>query len=224
MKKQIGICLSTIILLLCGCAGNNEENTLTAATLSCEQDWVDAGEPLEIRYAIEPADAPLTKDSFSLSGGTITLQEGSAWFSSEEPGTYEITLSEGDVRSNTLTISVRTPEEQSEGTATEDTLPATDEEATPHNAPMRVDDLLKQASAYAGSGVQVWVQGDLPQSPITDENGELQTILWNDDHSRYLILKGEIETGGCRAAIIGTMESDAQGRYVIYVDNIKAMD
>ena len=121
-------------------------------------------------------------------------------------------------------ISVRAPEEQSEGTATEGALPATDEEATPHNAPMRVDDLLKQASAYAGSGVQVWVQGDLPQSPITDENGELQTILWNDDHSRYLILKGEIKTGGCRAAIIGTMESDAQGRYVIYVDNIKAMD
>ena len=110
MKKQIGICLSTIILLLCGCAGNSEENTLTAATLSCEQDWVDAGEPLEIRYAIEPADAPLTKDSFSLSGGTITLQEGSAWFSSEEPGTYAITLSEGDVRSNTLMISVRAPE------------------------------------------------------------------------------------------------------------------
>ncbi|MFR9256772.1 MAG: hypothetical protein ACLVJ6_15450 [Merdibacter sp.] len=64
MKKQIGICLSTIILLLCGCAGNNEENTLTAATLSCEQDWVDTGEPLKIRYATEPADAPLTKAHF----------------------------------------------------------------------------------------------------------------------------------------------------------------
>lgn len=231
MKKRTCLYLCAIIFLLWGCNQPKTEPTLTSAKLSCERDQIEVDETLAITYALEPADAPVDADSFCLTGGSITLQDGKALYTCDKPGTYTIFFREGDVKSNTLTIQVHEPEVQPTQDANEQTeespqttTPITGNTPTPHNAPMNVDALLEQAAVYVDTGVQVWVQGDLPQAAITDANGELQQILWNDDHTRYILLNGEVNIGGCRASIVGTLTMDEQQRVVIQVDSVQQMN
>ncbi len=221
MKKQWLYLLVLGILMLCGCNNQSASEHLKSVSLTCDKEELLVDETATITYSITPAEIPLEQDCFYSNGGTITLQEDHLSFQSDVPGTYEIYCSKDDVQSNTITIvvaekAVTIPDEQDSSAS------PLISDGTPHNAPMSVDWLLENVDSYVDTKTQVWVQGDLPQTKVLDEYGELRGILYNDDHSRFIILQGEIPIGNCHAAIVGTLTANEKGQYILLVDSVKA--
>lgn len=225
MKKQMILWLYACVLILFGCQAKDPTTiSLKSAVLSCDQEEITTTETAEITYKIDPENVELDKDCFYVNGGEITLQDHSILFQSSDPGTYEIFLSKDDIKSNTITIQVIEKDSAAsltKPTINDDTEETPTQEAMPQNAPSNLDYFFENAQSYLDTSVPVWVQGDLPQAQIADEDGTMQTILYNDDHTRYVILKGEVDIGSCRAAVSGLLSKDANGHYVIDVDTIQ---
>lgn len=225
MKKQMILWLCACVLILFGCQAEDSTTiSLKSAVLSCDQEEITTTETAEITYKIDPESVRLDEDCFYANGGEITLQDNSILFQSKEAGTYEIFLSKDDIKSNTITIQVIEKDSAADLTKPSISDEAKDVEAqevVPQNAPSNLDYFFENAQAYLDTSVPVWVQGDLPQAQIADEDGTMQTILYNDDHTRYVILKGEVDIGSCRAAVSGLLSKDANGHYVIDVDTIQ---
>ena len=225
MKKYWFLWLSACLVILCGCTQQETPAAvLESASLSCENEEIFVDETAMITYAITPSDVHLKNEDIYASGGTITLQDGVIQFQSEESGIFEIFLSKDDVKSNTITILVEkrpSSDAQEKDQRKEDpSTTAPIEEGTPHNAPMSVDWLITNAKYYVDTDTSVWVQGDLPQALIEDENGKLQCVIYNEDHSQYIILHGDIGIGNMHVAVLGTLSRNENGKYVIDVDSV----
>lgn len=94
------------------------------------------------------------------------------------------------------------------------------EKNLPHNAPMSVDTLVENAEMYLDTDVEVWVQGDLPQSLLPDNQGKLQPVLFNEEHSDYMVLNGNISLGDCHVYITGTLTYNGYN-YVLNIHTIE---
>lgn len=226
MKKYWILCLSACLLILCGCIQQETPAAvLENASLSCENKEIFVDETASITYTITPSDINLEEENVHATGGTITLQDGVIQFQSEESGTFEIFLSKDDVKSNTLTITVKKhsssdSQEKKDPSEEDSSTTAPIGDGTPHNAPMSVDQLIQNAKYYVDADTQVWVQGDLPQALIEDDNGKLQCVIYNEDHSQYIILHGNINVGNTHVAVLGTLSIDENGNYIIDVESV----
>lgn len=123
-KKGCG-CLTGIIIfiLIIGLAGScsdsdkedsSKKNTASkkvtaveSITLSADTSTVyDINTEIPIDMAVNPADGNIDKLSCESSGGVFKNQDGKLTFSADSAGTYDLSVSCGNVKSNSLTISI----------------------------------------------------------------------------------------------------------------------
>ncbi|MCI8712488.1 MAG: hypothetical protein HFH23_09455 [Ruminococcus sp.] len=105
MKKIAGITASGF-LVLCF-IGFLASPSLESATLSADTSIVyDVDEQIEIDVVTEPDNYSFSTSSFHVSGGEIEEIDGTYFFSSDEPGTFDVRLGSSEEKCNTLTFSI----------------------------------------------------------------------------------------------------------------------
>lgn len=71
-----------------------------------------------------------------------------------------------------------------------------------------VSTVLAQADALQSQSFEI--VGNLPQALVEDEQGNLIMVIYGDDGSR-LHIDGDVNIGGCRAILDGTLSLDESG-------------
>lgn len=221
MKTNYLFLLLSVLMLSTGCQNNDEPETIS---LSCEDTEISTSEETTILYQTSLEDMEITEDLFTITGGSIDIENDEVLFSSDKEGTFKVYINTNDFTSNTITINVVKPKEIQDNSDESSDVVVGDNN-TYHNAPMSVDKLKESADYLYETKSQVWVQGDLPQSAMPDDEGNYHPVLWNDSHTDYiyLILNDDISFGGCRVYIYGTLLFDGTN-YSINVDSIEQVD
>lgn len=105
MKKIAGIAASGFLVLCC--ISLLFSPSLESATLFADTSIVyDVDEQIEIEVTTDPDDYSYSASSFHVSGGEIEKIDGTYYFSSDEPGTFNVRLGSSEEKCNTLTFNI----------------------------------------------------------------------------------------------------------------------
>lgn len=109
--KKKGGCLIpaliVIVILFVLSSLTGEDDKLKTIELSSDTSSVyDINQDISISMDIEPTDYKLSEDACMSSGGTVTLNDEALNFSSDTPGSFDVWIEDGDIKSNTLTFTI----------------------------------------------------------------------------------------------------------------------
>lgn len=109
--KKKGGCLIpaliVIVILFALSSLTGEDDKLETIELSSDTSSVyDINQDISISMDIEPTDYKLSEDACMSSGGTVTFNDEALNFSSDTPGTFDVWVEDGDIKSNTLTFTI----------------------------------------------------------------------------------------------------------------------
>lgn len=121
LKK--GLASGLVLFLICGC-GAKEEEIKTSSLKSIELELDDDNkyytkETIEVDIDTDP-DYQLTEDDFSLFGGEIEVKKDTAYLTFKSAGTFHLYAQVDDVKSNTLTITIKSSSSSSTTSKTEE--------------------------------------------------------------------------------------------------------
>lgn len=185
MKKIISFFAVCSLILLAGCSATSKKTeTLKTIQLDPEADKVLVDTDTDIHIKTDPATIQLTDKDFTCSGGNVKVTKDNAEFSASDAGTYTISAKQGNVTSNTITITVVA--EESELVAAADTdqttssAPATDDSQTTSNDATTSTDNTASSSSNAGSSASTQTQTQNPGEASPDAI-DVATILSDPD-------------------------------------------
>ena len=176
MKTNYLFLLLSVLMLCTGCH-NNEPETVS---LSCEDTEISTTEETTILYQTSLKEMEITEDLFTITGGNIDIIDDAVLFSSDKEGTFKVYIDTDDFTSNTITINVVKPKDtqnSSDESSNKNPDVVKGDDNTYHNAPMSVDKLKESADYLYETKSQVWVQGDLPQSAMPDDEGNYHGMI-----------------------------------------------
>ncbi|GJM56392.1 hypothetical protein EROP_00850 [Erysipelotrichaceae bacterium OPF54] len=203
-KKLLTFLAVCGLLLTVGCAGNDKKKeTLKSIQLDPEADKVLVDTNTDIQITTDPKDIQLTDQQFQCSGGTIKVKGTNAEFSASEAGTYTISAKQGDVSSNTVTITVVEQESELAAADTEDVQDAAqdnsqDSSTADSSSPSSSDSSMPAAQASTPSeaspdaidvsavladpdnhvGKTITIIGSLPQAAAYDSNNQPYEVIF----------------------------------------------
>ncbi len=220
-----GVLVLSACLLLQGCQNSS-------ITLSLEPDQkMITGSPIAIDVKTAPLPSRIDPNNVMISGGDSWVENGKVMFQAEQPGTYTVSVDQGKVKSNDLSVTVTDRYAYFNGQSQTDSSQADNSQAASSensdSSQIKSGDHLNVDQVYAAqdqlisSQTSVIVEGNLPQALVTDKTGQQVPVLWNDAISKYLILDGfNIPFGGCKAEVTGTLSRDAAGQLVLNMSYI----
>ena len=227
--------LGAALVVMSGCSG-----MLNSITLELEDNQeLLTNKTILISVDTKPFDVKINPNSISITGGESWVENGYINFKATEPGDYQIFVAQNDVESNVLTIPVTG---SSNPNAPIISQRPDDETSSDHNndyeSPIDLNDpildseyfTVDQVYDHAGAliiqskeGREIEITGDLPQAAMETENGEQGQVLWNTDHTQYIILEGfPVPFGSCAARATGLLSRNEAGELVLTMSYIAA--
>lgn len=238
MKKVYPAVLLLGSLLLAGCMKASSIQLAIAPDQTPETN-----RPVTIDVDVSPGFIKIDPNSITISGGESWVEDGVIKFQTDKPGDYTMKVTQNNVESNVLIIPVakadhfRNPASSTVSSSTSSseaksfqssTLTSASSESRSHEEllkdaaktvqeeKMSVDEVYQKQDALVSDQTPVTINGQLPQTAISDKAGNPVMVLWNDQVSEYIILDGfEIPFGGCPAQVSGTLSRNANGELVL---------
>lgn len=91
--------------------------------------------------------------------------------------------------------------------------------------PVSVDQALSNATSILEAGQDITIEGLLPQTLITLEDGTSASVIWNNNSTQYIILDNPdvLDIGGTRAQLAGTL-SERDGTFYFYIKKFRQLN
>lgn len=227
-KKLLTFLAVCGLLFTVGCAGNDKKKeTLKSIQLDPEADKVLVDTNTDIQITTDPKDIQLTDQQFQCSGGTIKVKGTNAEFSASEAGTYTISAKQGNVSSNTVTITVVEQESELAAADTEDDQDAAQDNSQDPSAadsssstPASQSSVPSEASPDAIDVSAVLADPDnyIGKTIPTSGPGNI-----NDPQERLRLDGANVTIGSCIAELTGTLSKETvdKDQYVFDVTSFE---
>lgn len=244
MKRKLIMSLLLGASLLFGCSSPS----LKSIKLSVENTKnIEVGDTVEVKIETDPSDFELDKESFRVTKKSdLALEDNTLIVVPQKAGEYQVTASQDDVTSNTLSFTVKEKDEDSkenkenkntslqqdtdnqsqdtnnvgEDTSNADSSTSNNAISWSQNDPLSVDETLQYGQLLQKSDQSIWIQGDLPQTLTNDG-----MVLYNDTHSTFISIEDPmhvIDFGGTKTMIVGKVKQQGSS-YCIVVEKAYAL-
>lgn len=241
--------LFTGLLALCLCLLSGCSIGLNGIDLSVDSDQAfTTGETIAINVSTQPFDVKINPNSITCTGGGETwVEDGLIKFQSSEAGTYSISVTQNQITSNTVVLTIEQAEEtvpvydnnqaaeissitrekpwEKHVVSSEDKSddPLKDAAKTVQDKKLNVAEVYEDADNLVDNHTQVTINGKLPVSTIEDKSGNKVHALYDTASNEYIILEGfDIPFNDCYAQASGTLSRNADGELVLNMTYLSA--
>lgn len=220
MKNQIKRLILTgcLTVLAAGCTYVTDlEPAKKSLSLSAEAQSTKPKTPVTMKVNGLSDKETIDENSFTSTGGRIYKKDKQWYFEADKPGDYQI---QAKSSLNRLSPSVTIRVEDTQNNSENENAVITQQDLEKNNDVLEeydVDSLLAKAQSLLGR--EVTVIGNLPQSLIPDDNGQLTTYLISNSGER-LRFTGNVYIGSCKAKLTGTLDQE-EGECILKVESFE---
>lgn len=235
MRTVTGLILTSC--LLGGCSMALKSINLT---VDPNQEFV-TDKPVVINCETAPFSVKINPNSIENSGGESWVENGVINFEATEPGEYTLSVTQNDIRSNTIVLTIEQGTRQVVETAPDeltsskrwdpkDNLSTSSKsdsekdreelmsraEKTVQDKKITVEEAYQDGDNLADGDQLVTINGFLPAEKIQDKAGNTVTALRDAASGEYIILTGfELPFSNCNAQISGRLTRNENGELVM---------